>query len=151
MKKKIVLSLVFIFALSTGACASSKEKELAKSFHDISAYNIMVSELLENMENATFAEGKLGTFKPFQDQYSEFMSKYEAMEKDIPEELIDYYNNTKDYMEDFETAGIKLELLYQFGHSDIDLTEVKLDQIVVNNMQTELANKYGFKKTNTDK
>jgi len=79
------------------------------------------------------------------------MDEYEAMEKDVPEELMEYYNATKNYIEAFETAGLKLELLYQFGHSDIDLSEVKIDQTAVNIMQAELVSKYGFKKKDTSK
>lgn len=156
MKRKVIrpilaVALTSMLILSMGACTSSKEKKLAKSFHDISAYDTMISELLEDMENATFAEGKLGTFAPFQDKYSELMDEYEAMEKDVPEELMEYYNATKNYIEAFETAGLKLELLYQFGHSDIDLSEVKIDQTAINIMQAELVSKYGFKKKDTSK
>lgn len=156
MKKKILkpmiaIALVSAMSLSMGACTSSKDKKMAKAFNDISAYDSMISELLEDVENATFAESMLGTFTTFQDEYPELTKKYEAMEEDIPDELTEYYNATKNYMEAFATAGVKLQLLYQFGHSNVDLSEVKVDQAAVDILQTQLISKYGFKENNSKK
>lgn len=156
MKKRIlkliaVIGLVSMMSLSIGACTSSKDKKMAKAFNDISAYDSMISELLEDVENATFAEGMLGTFTTFQNEYSELTKNYKEMEEEVPDELNEYYKATKDYMEAFETAGVKLQLLYQFGHSNVDLSEVKINQATVDILQTKLINKYGFKKNDSKK